>query len=88
MGLTAEVNLETKSSKDSGGTEIYNSATVNEMVKNTAPQVPEFQISVPASFQISQPNFYTEVNPMNLSTNTNNQSTSNFAHSLDEDYDT
>lgn len=50
---------------------------------------------MPASFQISQPNFYTEVNPMNLSTNTpgvnaNNQPTSNFAHTatLDEDYDT
>ncbi|KAK9299151.1 hypothetical protein QLX08_007768 [Tetragonisca angustula] len=88
MALSPEVNLETKSSKDNGGTEICNSNTVNEMVKNTVPQVPEFQISVPASFQISQPNFYTEVNPMNLSTNTNNQPTSNFAHSLDEDYDT
>lgn len=88
MGLTTEVTLETKNSKDNAGTEICNSTTVNEMVKNTVAQVPEFQISVPASFQISQPNFYTEVNPMNLSTNTNNQPTSNFAHSLDEDYDT
>ncbi|KAG7206785.1 hypothetical protein KM043_000697 [Ampulex compressa] len=44
---------------------------------------------------ISQPNFYTEVNPMNLSTNTsgvspNDQPMSNFTHTanLDEDYDT
>ncbi|KOC59822.1 Dr1-associated corepressor [Habropoda laboriosa] len=96
MGLTTEVNVEHKNSKDNGGTGMYNSGAVNEMVKNTSvPQVPEFQISVPASFQISQPNFYTEVNPMNLSTNTssvntNNQPTSNFAHTatLDEDYDT
>ncbi|CAK9804240.1 Dr1-associated corepressor [Anthophora quadrimaculata] len=96
MGLTTEVNVEHKSSKDNGGTGMYSSGAVNETVKNaTAPQVPEFQISVPASFQISQPNFYTEVNPMNLSTNTssvntNNQPTSNFAHTatLDEDYDT
>ncbi|OAD55456.1 Dr1-associated corepressor [Eufriesea mexicana] len=91
MGLTNEVNIEHKNLKDNGGT-----SAVNEMIKNTTvPQVPEFQISVPASFQISQPNFYTEVNPMNLSTNTsgvntNNQPTSNFAHTatLDEDYDT
>lgn len=96
MGLTTEINIEHKNSKDNGGIGIYNSGAVNEMVKNTTiPQVPKFQISVPASFQISQPNFYTEVNPMNLSTNTStvntsNQPTSNFAHTatLDEDYDT
>ncbi|XP_016910639.1 dr1-associated corepressor isoform X2 [Apis cerana] len=94
MGLTNEINIEHKNSKDNEG--IYNSGAVNEIVKNTTiSQVPKFQISVPASFQISQPNFYTEVNPMNLSTNTsavntNNQPTSNFAHTatLDEDYDT
>ncbi|XP_076176220.1 negative cofactor 2 alpha [Ptiloglossa arizonensis] len=96
MGLTTEVNVEHKNSKDNGGTGIYNSGAVNETVKSTSiSQVPEFQISVPTSFQISQPNFYTEVNPMNLSTNTSgvntsNQPTSNFAHTanLDEDYDT
>ncbi|XP_031366123.1 dr1-associated corepressor isoform X2 [Apis laboriosa] len=96
MGLTTEINIEHKNSKDNEGIGIYNSGAVNEMVKNTTiSQVPKFQISVPASFQISQPNFYTEVNPMNLSTNTstvntNNQPTSNFAHTatLDEDYDT
>ncbi|XP_026294858.1 uncharacterized protein LOC100576571 isoform X2 [Apis mellifera] len=94
MGLTTEINIEHKNSKDNEGIGIYNSGA--EMVKNTTiSQVPKFQISVPASFQISQPNFYTEVNPMNLSTNTsavntNNQPTSNFAHTatLDEDYDT
>ena len=96
MGLTTEVNVEYKNSKDNGGTGVYNSGGVNEMVTNTSvSHVPEFQISVPTSFQISQPNFYTEVNPMNLSTNTSgvnasNQPTSNFAHTanIDEDYDT
>ena len=96
MGFSTEVNLESKNSKDNGGTGIHNSGGVNETIKDASvQQVPEFQISVPASFQISQPNFYTEVNPMNLSTNTpgvnaNNQPTSNFAHTatLDEDYDT
>ncbi|XP_015189548.1 PREDICTED: DNA polymerase epsilon subunit C isoform X2 [Polistes dominula] len=58
------------------------------------PQAPEFQISVPASYQISQPNFYTEVNPMNSSSNsdssTTNHPTSKFTHTanIDEDYDT
>ncbi|XP_015432382.1 PREDICTED: DNA polymerase epsilon subunit C [Dufourea novaeangliae] len=97
MGLTAEVNIEHKNLKDNGGTGMYSYSNVgNQAVTNTSgSQVPEFQISVPASFQISQPNFYTEVNPMNLSTNTSsvsasNQPTSNFAHTanLDEDYDT
>ena len=96
MGLTTEVNVEYKNSKDNGGTGVYDSGGVNEMVTNTSvSHVPEFQISVPTSFQISQPNFYTEVNPMNLSTNTSgvnasNQPTSNFAHTanIDEDYDT
>nr|XP_012136770.1 PREDICTED: DNA polymerase epsilon subunit C isoform X2 [Megachile rotundata] len=96
MGLSTEVNLDHKNSKDNGGAAIHNLSGVNETIKDTSvSQVPEFQISVPASFQISQPNFYTEVNPINLSTNTsvvnaNNQITSNFAHTatLDEDYDT
>ncbi|XP_078043915.1 negative cofactor 2 alpha [Augochlora pura] len=96
MGLTAKVKVEKKYSNDNGGTGMHNSGTVNQMITNSSvSQVPEFQISVPTSFQISQPNFYTEVNPMNLSTNTssvstNNQPTSNFAHTanLDEDYDT
>ncbi|XP_076640914.1 uncharacterized protein LOC143365154 isoform X1 [Halictus rubicundus] len=96
MGLTAEVKVEQKYSNDNGGTGMHNSGVVNQIVTNTSvSQVPEFQISVPTSFQISQPNFYTEVNPMNLSTNTSsvsasNPPTSNFAHTanLDEDYDT
>ncbi|XP_031835285.2 negative cofactor 2 alpha isoform X1 [Nomia melanderi] len=96
MGLTAEVNVEQKYSNDNGGTGIYNSGAINQMITNTSvSQVPEFQVSMPTSYQISQPNFYTEVNPMNLSTNTSgvsasNQPTSNFAHTanLDEDYDT
>lgn len=96
MGLATEINTEHKNLKDNGGTGIYNSASISEAVKNTSiSQVPEFQISVPTSFQINQPNFYTEVNPVNSSTNTpavntSNQPTSNFAHTanLDEDYDT
>lgn len=93
-GLTAEINIEHKHSKDNVGTGICNLGE-KELRNASVQQVPEFQISVPTPFQISQPNFYTEVNPMNLSTNTpgvnsSNQPTSNFAHTanLDEDYDT
>lgn len=48
-------------------------------------QVPEFHTSIPASFEISRPNFYTELNP-----SASDQPTSNFAHTanIDEDYDT
>lgn len=95
MGVTAEINIEHKSLKDNGRTVTYNMSNIgNDITKTVStPQVPEFQISVPTSFHISQPNFYTEVNPTTLSTNasnTNDQPTSNFAHTanLDEDYDT
>lgn len=57
--------------------------------------VPEFQMSVPTSFGTSQPNFYTEVAPLNLATNPSrisgaNQTISNFTDTanIDEDYDT
>ncbi|XP_043281372.1 dr1-associated corepressor isoform X2 [Venturia canescens] len=57
--------------------------------------VPNFQISMPSSFQVKQPNFYTEVEPVNLPSNTHatnivDQPTSNFDHTadIDEDYDT
>lgn len=56
---------------------------------------PNFQISMPSSFQVNQPNFYTEVDTTNLHSNANNanivnQPTSNFNHTadIDEDYDT
>jgi len=48
-------------------------------------QVPEFHTSIPTAFQISRPNFYTELNP-----SASDQPTSNFARTanIDEDYDT
>lgn len=57
--------------------------------------VPNFQISMPSSFYGGQPNFYTELNPMNLSTHQTNtpvqikQESSTFGYTahMDEDYD-
>ncbi|KAF7993116.1 hypothetical protein HCN44_005897 [Aphidius gifuensis] len=51
-------------------------------------RVPNFQISMPSSFEDVKPNFYTELNEttaVNI-----NQPTSNFGHTadIDEDYDT
>ncbi|KAK0173679.1 hypothetical protein PV328_006838 [Microctonus aethiopoides] len=59
-------------------------------------RVPNFEISMPSSFYGGQPNFYTELNPLNLSTHQSNtavsdkQESSNFNYNshLDEDYDT
>lgn len=93
--ISGDISLEHKNWKNDGRITNSNVSITNEVSKvGTMPQVPEFQISVPASFQINQPNFYTEVNPMNLSSNpdtsTTNHSTSNFMHTanIDEDYDT
>ena len=65
------------------------------MTNESTSNVPEFQMSVPTSFGTSQPNFYTEVNPLNLVTNPSridgaNQAISNFTQTatIDEDYDT
>lgn len=93
--ITTDTNIEHKNWKSDARITNSNVGITNEVPKvGTVPQVPEFQISVPASFQINQPNFYTEVNPMNLSSNpdtsTTNHPTSNFMHTanIDEDYDT
>lgn len=72
--------------RDNGSTAVSSNLNpANQRAVGAHSQVPEFQISVPASFQISQPNFYTEVNP-----SASNQPTSNFTHTanIDEDYDT
>lgn len=97
LGLPIEANANHRNTKDNGSTEssCLNLANKQGATATTDSQVPQFQISVPASFQISQPNFYMEVDPSNLSENTtsvsaNNRPTSNFAHTanIDEDYDT
>lgn len=74
-----------KSTKDNGSTAVSSNLNLVNQRAVGHSQVPEFQISIPVSFQISQPNFYTEVNP-----SASNQPTSNFAHTanIDEDYDT
>ncbi|XP_014602224.1 PREDICTED: dr1-associated corepressor isoform X1 [Polistes canadensis] len=93
--LSNDINAEHKIWKNDGRIANSNINLSSDVSKICAtPQAPEFQISVPASFQISQPNFYTEVNPMNSSSNsdssTTNHPTSNFTHTanIDEDYDT
>lgn len=87
LGLPISVELSTnQSTRDNGSTAVSSNLNpANQRAVGVHSQVPEFQISVPASFQISQPNFYTEVNP-----SASNQPTSNFAHTanIDEDYDT
>ncbi|XP_072757272.1 uncharacterized protein Nc2alpha isoform X2 [Anoplolepis gracilipes] len=86
LPISIESSANHKSMKDNGSTAISSNLNpINQRAVGGHLQVPEFQISVPASFQISQPNFYTEVNP-----SASNQPTSNFAHTanIDEDYDT
>ncbi|XP_008544119.1 uncharacterized protein LOC103568881 [Microplitis demolitor] len=52
-------------------------------------RVPNFQISMPSSFTDGKPNFYTELNPLNLSTQTKEPNSSLInTNSIDEDYDT
>lgn len=59
----------------------------NSELQSSVGCVPNFQISMPSSFQGGQPNFYTELNQTAV---TINQPTSNFGHTadIDEDYDT
>lgn len=86
LPISIESSANHNSMRDNGSTAVSSNLNpVNQRAVGGHSQVPEFQISVPASFQISQPNFYTEVNP-----NASNQPTSNFAHTanIDEDYDT
>lgn len=61
-----------------------------EDTANVGPQVPQFEVSMPVSFQISQPNFYMELNPTNISGSTSSRATSNSTYTagIDEDYDT
>lgn len=92
----SETTMAPRNTKNNSGVGICNIGAIKEEPQNVAlSQVPQFQISVPTSFDISQPNFYTEVNPASLSTNSpginaSNIPTSNFTHTanLDEDYDT
>ncbi|XP_074104433.1 negative cofactor 2 alpha [Cotesia typhae] len=53
-------------------------------------RVPNFQIAIPSSFNDGKPNFYTEVNPLNLSTQQTKEENSSLinVNSIDEDYDT
>ncbi|XP_015596644.1 dr1-associated corepressor [Cephus cinctus] len=93
---SCEISISRRNSKDIKGIGSTSTVVLSETAKvASTPSAPEFQISVPTSFQISQPNFYTEVNPINLSSHPSNMSTndlptSNFTHTanIDEDYDT
>ncbi|XP_011304809.1 nuclear transcription factor Y subunit C-7 [Fopius arisanus] len=60
------------------------------MEPDQSTRIPNFQISMPSSFQACQPNFYTELNQNNANPVTITQPTSNFGHTanIDEDYDT
>lgn len=71
--------------KDNGSASNLNSVAARRSESEGQSQVPEFHMSVPDSFRISQPNFYTEVNA-----SASTPPTSNFAHTanIDEDYDT
>lgn len=60
----------------------------NDLSLQSSVRVPNFQISMPSSFEDVKPNFYTELNETTAVTI--NQPTSNFGHTadIDEDYDT
>ena len=68
-----------------------NSSTAREMLSPYS-NAPKFKMTVPPSFNASQPNFYTEVNKSsdNVPITSYNQSVSNFncTANIDEDYDT
>ncbi|XP_032677317.1 dr1-associated corepressor [Odontomachus brunneus] len=61
-----------------------------KIATKVAPQVPQFEMSIPVSFQMNQPNFYMELNSTNLSESTSTRATSNSTYTagIDEDYDT
>ncbi|XP_012285295.1 uncharacterized protein LOC105702364 isoform X2 [Orussus abietinus] len=89
-----DINITPVGTRDSKGSS-SSSTTLHETAKVASLQAPDFQMSVPTSFNVSQPNFYTEVNPANLATGTSclsasNKPMSNFTHTanIDEDYDT
>lgn len=75
------------------------SAMTSEAHKHSAP-VPSPHPGLSTPFNVSQPNFYTEVNPINLSKNSSHnnkpvnlvttKSTSSYSNTanIDEDYDT
>lgn len=79
-------------SKDFKGLGNSNSSQLTNMSMSN---IPEFPMTTPTSFGATQPNFYTELKPINLVANPSkligtNQSISNFSHTddIDEDYDT
>lgn len=86
-----------QNSRESRGIGLSNPAAVaSEATKLNAP-VSSFHTALSTPFNVSQPNFYTELNPINLSTNSTNKpvnattkSTSNYSNTanIDEDYDT
>jgi len=83
------MNVNHKSTRDNGSSIISSNLNpANQRAATTVgghSQIPEFHMSVPTAFQISRPNFYTELNP-----SVSDQPTSNFARTanIDEDYDT
>lgn len=94
LDLSNETNANHRGTRNNGSSEASNVKPTNQDVTATVvSQMPQFQISVPAAYQgsISQPNFYTEVNPSNLSENASaSRPLSYFTQtaSIDEDYDT
>lgn len=94
VNSSCDIKNNRRNSNDSKETGNSSITGTTETTKSVSPlHAPEFQISVPASFRISQPNFYTEVNPINLTTHfsdLNATSQLEFTHTdnIDEDYDT
>ncbi|XP_011158632.1 uncharacterized protein LOC105195097 isoform X2 [Solenopsis invicta] len=89
LPVSIEMNVNHRGTKDNGSNAIASNLNpTNQRAATTVAghsQVPEFHMSIPTAFQISRPNFYTELNP-----SASDQPTSNFARTanIDEDYDT
>jgi len=88
LPVNTEMNANHKNIKDNGSNMIpsnFNSTNQRATTVGGHSQVPEFHTSIPTAFQISRPNFYTELNP-----SSSDQPTSNFTRTanIDEDYDT
>ncbi|KYN06226.1 Dr1-associated corepressor [Cyphomyrmex costatus] len=89
LPVSTEMNVNHKNMRDNGSSVVSNNLNPSNQRAATIvggiSQIPEFNMSVPMAFQISRPNFYTELNP-----SASDQPTSNFARTanIDEDYDT
>ncbi|XP_012251019.2 uncharacterized protein LOC105683168 isoform X1 [Athalia rosae] len=94
LSSTANIGVSRQNSGEKRGIGFSAMTISSETTQVNAP-VSHYQTAFPTPFNVSQPNFYTEVNPINLSTSSTNvnatiKPSSNYSNTpnIDEDYDT